>query len=48
MLYLFMILKVIIRMVENDITLGIAIATNNNDYIVAYDGNDSTNANRRN
>lgn len=28
------------NMVKNDITLGIAIATNNNDYIVAYDGNE--------
>lgn len=27
-------------MVKNDITLGIAIATNNNDYIVVYDGNE--------
>ena len=28
------------NMVKNDITLGIAIATNNNDYIVVYDGNE--------
>lgn len=28
------------NMVKNDITLGIAIATNNNDYIVTYDGNE--------
>lgn len=28
------------NMVKNDITLGISIATNNNDYIVVYDGNE--------
>ena len=28
------------NMVKNDITLGITIATNNNDYIVVYDGNE--------